>query len=238
MNKLFKDIRQGNIESVKAIIEKKPESVNEIFTGTKPKKDIGQSPLEVAIKCGAFEIVDYLLDHGADPNFVESQDHIDANCVCTSVLQIALENAMYSLLFRSPDHVDMSDKYVKVIERLLEMGADPNKNPASDNPARQPKSTMRVFVFSASNALKITNERAERHPERHEKVKRIVRYVVELLIKYKADFDGWFDNEESAGLNNRVFLLEDPPEEMSDYLRYEYRATQDMREILQDYFAS
>ena len=45
MNKIFKDIRQGNIESVKAIIEKKPEAVNEIFIGTNPKKDIGQSPL-------------------------------------------------------------------------------------------------------------------------------------------------------------------------------------------------
>lgn len=81
MNKLFKDIRQGNIESVKVIIEKKPESVNCIFTGAKPKKDIGQSPLEVAIKCGAFEIVDYLLDHGANPDFAERQDQIDANCV-------------------------------------------------------------------------------------------------------------------------------------------------------------
>ena len=81
MNKLFKDIRQGNIESVKAIIEKRPEAVNEVFTGTRPQKDIGQSPLEVAIKCGAFEIVDYLLDHGADPDFVERQDQIDANCV-------------------------------------------------------------------------------------------------------------------------------------------------------------
>lgn len=69
--------------------------MNCIFTGAKPKKDIGQSPLEVAIKCGAFEIVDYLLDHGADPDFVERQDQIDANCVCTSVLQIALTNACY-----------------------------------------------------------------------------------------------------------------------------------------------
>lgn len=238
MNKLFKDIRQGNIESVKAIIEKRPEAVNEVFTGTRPQKDIGQSPLEVAIKCGAFEIVDYLLDHGADPDFVESQDQIDANCVCTSVLQIALSNGMYSLVNHGPDLVDIPDKYVKVIERLLEMGADPNKNPVSDNPARQPESTIRVFVFSASNALKNTNEHAERHPEEHEKARRIVRYVLELLIKYKADFDGWFDNEESAGLNNRFFLLNDPPEEMSNFLSNAYHATQDIREILKDYFAS
>ncbi len=90
-----------------------------------------------------------------------------------------------------PDLVDIPDKYVKVIERLLEMGADPNKNPVSDNPARQPESTIRVFLFSASNVLKTTNERAERHPE-----------------------------------------------EMSNFLRNAYHATQDIREILKDYFAS
>ena len=72
MNKLFKDIRQGNIDSVKAIIEKKPEAVNEIFTGTKPKKDIGQSPLQVALKVGEFEIIRYLLEQGADPEFMEN----------------------------------------------------------------------------------------------------------------------------------------------------------------------
>ena len=146
---------------------------------------------------------------------------------------------MNSLMYDgNPNLVDMPDKYVKVIERLLEMGADPNKKPVSDNPARQPISTMRAFVFSASNVLKTTNERAERYPEQHEKAKRLVRHVLELLIKYKADFDGWFDNEESAGLNNRVFLLKDPPEEISDYLRHAYHATQDMRAILQEYFTS
>lgn len=234
MNKLFKDIRQGNIDSVKAIIEKKPEAVNEIFTGTKPKKDIGQSPLEVAIKCGAFEIVDYLLDHGADPDFVESQDQIDEHCVCTSVLQIALSNGMYSLTYGDPNLVDMSDNYVRVIERLLEMGANPNKNPEFEGAIHRPISTIRTFVASAGNALKITNEHAERHPERHERAKKTVRTVLELLMKYKADFEGWFDNEESFQINNRVFFLGDPPEDKIDF--FAYKATVDIREILKEYF--
>ena len=238
MNKLFKDIRQGNIESVKAIIEKNPESANDIFTGTKPKKDIGQSPLEVAIKCGAFEIVDFLLEHGADPNFVESQNQIDSNCVCTSVLQIALSNAMDSLVYNDPNLEDMKEKYVKVIECLLEKGADPNINPESDDSTHRPISTIRAFVGPAGNALKITNERSERHPEAHDKAKRIVRYVLELLIRYKADFDGWFDNEESFGRNNRDFYLCDPPKEQSNFERYAYQATQEIRIILKEYFAN
>jgi len=45
-------------------------------------------------------------------------------------------------------------------------------------------------------------------------------------------------NPESAGLNNSFFLLKDPPEEISDYLRHAYHATQDMRAILQEFFTS
>lgn len=44
MNAMFKEIRQGDIEKVKARIEKNPDVVNEVFTGKKPLKDIGQSP--------------------------------------------------------------------------------------------------------------------------------------------------------------------------------------------------
>lgn len=40
-----------------------------------PKKDDGQSPLQVALKNGAFDIADYLIDQGADLNFIE-----DASC--------------------------------------------------------------------------------------------------------------------------------------------------------------
>lgn len=44
----------------------------------KTKKDIGQSSLQVAIKCGEFEIIDLLLDNGADPN-KESFPHPKTN---------------------------------------------------------------------------------------------------------------------------------------------------------------
>lgn len=68
MNAMFKEIRHGDIEKIRIRIARNPAIVNEIYTGAKPKKDIGQSPLQVAIKCGQFEIIDLLIENGADPS--------------------------------------------------------------------------------------------------------------------------------------------------------------------------
>ncbi len=65
MKKLFTVIRQGKLDEVKAIIEKKPELVN-CVSGPLQKKDHGQSPLQVAFKTGNYEIAGYLIPHGAD----------------------------------------------------------------------------------------------------------------------------------------------------------------------------
>lgn len=57
MKKLFTVIRQGKLDEVKNIIERKPELVN-CVSGALPKKDHGQSPLQVAFKTGRYEIAD------------------------------------------------------------------------------------------------------------------------------------------------------------------------------------
>ena len=68
MKKLFNAIRSENLDEVKAIIDKKPDLEN-CTAKQPPKKDDGQSPLQVALKTGAFDICDYLIDNGADLNF-------------------------------------------------------------------------------------------------------------------------------------------------------------------------
>ena len=60
MTKLFKAIRQNDIETVKKVLHKYPEKVNCTATPP-PKKDEGQSPLQVAIKVGNIEIAHYLM---------------------------------------------------------------------------------------------------------------------------------------------------------------------------------
>lgn len=70
MKKLFKAIRDRNFEQVKLLINSKPDLVN-CTAKQPPKKDDGQSPLQVALKTGAFDIAEYFIDNGADINFME-----------------------------------------------------------------------------------------------------------------------------------------------------------------------
>lgn len=70
MQAIFKDIVDGDEESVRARIEKDPELVNAVASGA-PKKYAGQSPLQVAIRTAQFGIAKLLLDKGSDPNFAD-----------------------------------------------------------------------------------------------------------------------------------------------------------------------
>ena len=70
MKKLFTAIRKCDLDNVKAILEKSPNLISCVSTGA-PKKDEGQSPLQVALKASSSEIINYLLDMGADINFME-----------------------------------------------------------------------------------------------------------------------------------------------------------------------
>lgn len=85
------------------------------------KKDIGQSPLQVAIKCRHFDIIDILLAHGANVNFMENPDVVPPHSTCMPVLHDAIIGAMDSLLY---EKYEDSKNYVQCIKQLLEKGAD------------------------------------------------------------------------------------------------------------------
>lgn len=57
---------------MKQLIEKKPELVN-CTAKQPPKKDDGQSPLQVALKTGNTAIAEFLIDNGANVNFIEDE---------------------------------------------------------------------------------------------------------------------------------------------------------------------
>ena len=105
MNKLFKDIRHSDFNAVRATISKNIKAVNEVYTGKAPKKDIGQSPLQVAIKCGEFEIIEFLLKNGADPDFMENPEVVPPHSVCMPVLHDAKlkEKELKALLARDEE---------------------------------------------------------------------------------------------------------------------------------------
>ena len=65
MKKLFNAIRKSDLETVRQIILKQPELVN-CVAKQPPKKDDGQSPLQVALKTGNNDIAEFLIDNGAE----------------------------------------------------------------------------------------------------------------------------------------------------------------------------
>ena len=130
MKKLFTAIRASDLEMVRQIIEKKPELVN-CVAKKPPKKDDGQSPLQVALKTGNTAIANYLLDMGADVNFIE--DETCCNAWRTPVLHDAINCAVMSCRWNIDDKYmgfkefstkERSVEALGVLKKMLDMGAD------------------------------------------------------------------------------------------------------------------
>jgi hypothetical protein len=138
MRKLFVAIRKGELDTVKALLEKDPSLVSSIATS--PKKDVGQSTLQVAIKSGNLEIAEYLLDAGADVNFMEAED-------CGSdwrmpVVQDAIMAAVMSSRWNTVHPImgmqiygssSRADQTFHLLKRMIEMGADIHKLDSNGN---------------------------------------------------------------------------------------------------------
>ena len=139
MKKLFLAIRHDDLQKVKDIIGKNPELVH-CTAKQPPKKDDGQSPLQVALKTANFDIADYLLDMGADPNFMESKD-----CCCNEWRAPALHDAICAAVMESRWSVqrggwggepvyyevmskpEVTEHAYLVLERMISLGGDVNK---------------------------------------------------------------------------------------------------------------
>jgi len=140
---LFKEIRHGDIAAVTARLDAKPELVHATATAP-PKKDDGQSTLQVAIKSSNFPIAHLLLERGADVDFVEASG---VNRWNAPVLHDAIRAAMFNTRWTKewtgpgePPHyvwvttLEGFESAFAVLQALLERGADPNKQDSFGNP--------------------------------------------------------------------------------------------------------
>ena len=129
MKKLFTAIRKGDATTVTVLLDKKPELIA-CTAKAPPKKDAGQSPLQVAIKSGNATIAHLLLDRGADVNFMEAEDC--GNDWRMPVVQDAIRAAVMCTRSNShwPDgyHVfhtqEQADEAFALLERIVNLGAD------------------------------------------------------------------------------------------------------------------
>lgn len=217
MNKLFKDIRHSDIEAVQAAILKNISVVNEVYNAKAPKKDIGQSPLQVAIKCGEFEIIELLLENGADSDFMEDPALVPPHSVCMSVLHDAIIGVFSSLCYKQYGH---SEKYIYLIEKLLKNGANPNRKTSSDT----------LPIGTAVNRAEMILERKKAYPDIQEITKKRLFEVLDLLIRYGADQEEWL-NQNFWGVSNKVHFFE---EKMYDINNIDIR--EPIRIALEEYF--
>lgn len=218
MNKLFKDIRHSDIEAVRAAISKNIAVVNEVYNAKTPKKDIGQSPLQVAIKCGEFEIIELLLENGADSDFMEDPALVPPHSVCMSVLHDAIIGVFSALCYKQYSH---SEKYVNLIKILLENGANPNRKTSSEV----------LPIGTAVNHAEMILDYRNAYPDIQEITKKRLFEVLDLLIKYGADKEEWL-NQNFWGVSNKVHFFEEKMYGMDNIDRRE-----PIRNALKEYFS-
>lgn len=129
MKKLFTAIRQGDMETVRALLDKKPELIT-CTSKAPPKKDAGQSPLQVAIKSGNPAIAHLLLDRGADVNFMEAEDcgndwrmPVVQDAVMAAVMSTRW-NTVWNGQVSQSNSAEKADTSFLLLKRMIEMGAD------------------------------------------------------------------------------------------------------------------
>lgn len=139
MKKLFKAIRDKNLDMVRQLINSNPELVN-CVAKQPPKKDDGQSPLQVALKTGAFEIAEFLIDNGADVNFIEDESCCNAwrAPVIHDAINAAVMNSRWNTNnqytgFKVFSTEENAVRARKILEKMLQLGSKVNKLDSAGN---------------------------------------------------------------------------------------------------------
>ena len=161
MKKLFTAIKKHDLDTVKKILEDKPSLIS-CTAKAPPKSDDGKSLLQVAIKDGTAEIADYLLDRGADVDFMEDEDCISGWRM--PVIQDALSNAVMKTRWCSTDfqgnervqHTkEENDGAFALLKRMISMGAKLDVSDSYGN------TTMEIAALQASQILPLYDARTQ-----------------------------------------------------------------------------
>lgn len=175
MKKLFTAIKNQELELVKEILEKKPELVN-CVAKMPPKADDGQSPLHIALRNGSFDIADYLIDKGADVNFIEIES---VNKWKAPVVHDAIRHTI--MRTKLPLNSDEETRKIKfdrsyaILEKMIAKGARVNSQDSYGNNCLKRACLDTKQVFSEENITKFPNMEKE------------LSQVFSLLIKNGAD---------------------------------------------------
>jgi hypothetical protein len=192
MKKLFVAIRNGDLGTVMELVEKKPELIS-CTAKQPPKKDDGQSPLQVAIKSGNTDIAEYLLDLGADVNFMEQEscnewkmpvvhDAIMAAVMCSRYIYLPWGEKEWKLCKTK----EQSDKAFHILERMVvEKQANINRHDSYGN------SSLGRAILDARQILPryyYAEQKLEDKPLNDELKEDLTR-IFNLLLKHGANIN-------------------------------------------------
>ncbi|MBN8652186.1 MAG: hypothetical protein J0L67_12200 [Cytophagales bacterium] len=117
----FKAIRDKDLQKVTELVLSDKEYLN-ATNFAPPKKDDGQSGLQVAFKTGNFDIAEYLMEQGADINFMETSL---INEWKAPVLHDCIRATIFSSYTIRKDPSQF-DRAFNLLKKMLNKKADPN----------------------------------------------------------------------------------------------------------------
>lgn len=231
MQKLFTLLRQGNIEEITRLISDKPELINSV-SGPKPKKDHGQSLLQVALKTGHNEIAEYLIDAGIDVNFMEAEDN-DPGPRMPAIFDAitAVIDSLCIGVFRTSEEVtrkfEESDAALGLLRKMIQRGADVNGKTSNG------LSTVNWSLHHAALIMGCPSA----YPYSQEKVREQLSAVLDYLFNNGFDSDAWLEcgyyPEPTPGPSIKELFLDD--REYIANANEEYKQT---RDFLQSFLAN
>ena len=128
INAFFKAIRSGDLEQVAASVTADKAYLRVCRTAP-PRKDDGQSGLQIAFKAGQFAIATLLIEQGADVNFQETST---VNEWTAPVLHDAIRAALFST-WSLPLDTNKPDQTLAALRLLLRRGANPQAQDSYGN---------------------------------------------------------------------------------------------------------
>lgn len=169
----IKAIRKADNASVIQMLNCQPELVT-AKAKSPPKKDDGQSPLQIAFKVGNFEAAELLLAKGADPDY---QEKSSLNEWTAPVLHDAIRAVIFSSRTLCKDDSNFR-RGLRIMRTMLEGGANPNAEDSYGN------SCGIRTVLDARQVLLHRNVDLEPNGTVCQ-----MRQVFALLSEFGADFD-------------------------------------------------
>ena len=200
MKKLFTCIRQGKVDEVAAILDRKPDLIS-CLAKAPPKKDDGQSPLMVAIKSDNLEVAHLLLDRGADVNFADAVNPYGIN-FSAPIWYHAVGQSFLRARHTVGPGPERSKGYFLLLRRLLDMGMDPNQKTSTGlNAWQYALNAYDQFVYGTIPSYYVEETKAG-----NRQLREMLKAVLDELLAYGANIHDFKPPDERGLLETSVIL--------------------------------